>query len=117
MFGDCSQSKKFSEESPSDYPPIPTPKPFGPPLPTITRLDRIEERPLSWLWDGVVPLGKLTLIAGDPGVGKSLVTLDLAARVSRGGPFPGRCRATPHQEMARITSKQIEPKRPSWITA
>jgi hypothetical protein len=33
-------------------------------------------------------LGKVTVIAGDPGLGKSLVTLDLAARVSRGSMWP-----------------------------
>ena len=38
---------------------------------------------LQWLWPGRIPLGKVTVIAGDPGLGKSLVTLDLAARVSR----------------------------------
>lgn len=43
---------------------------------------------LRWLWPGRIPLGKVTIIAGDPGLGKSLVTLDLAARVSRGGMWP-----------------------------
>ena len=43
---------------------------------------------LKWLWPGRIPLGKVTVIAGDPGLGKSLVTLDLAARVSRGGMWP-----------------------------
>ena len=45
--------------------------------------------PVPWLWPGKITLGSLTLIAGDPGVGKSLLTLDLAARVSTGRPFPG----------------------------
>lgn len=35
-----------------------------------------------------IPLGKLTLLAGDPGIGKSLVSIDIAARVSRGGSWP-----------------------------
>lgn len=43
---------------------------------------------LDWLWPGRVPLGKLTLLAGDPGLGKSFVTLDMAARVSQGRPWP-----------------------------
>lgn len=67
-----------SRPSALDQPPR-EPTPFGSPEPSE----------VSWLWEGVVPIGKLTLLAGDPGVGKSLVTLDLAARVSRGGPFPG----------------------------
>src|SRR5262249_5535219 len=42
----------------------------------------------SWLRPGRLPLGKLSLLEGDPGLGKSLVTLDLCARLSRGLPFP-----------------------------
>ncbi|MGA2609606.1 MAG: AAA family ATPase [Terriglobia bacterium] len=43
---------------------------------------------LRWLWPARIPLGKLTLLVGDPGLGKSLVTLDIAARVSTGRKFP-----------------------------
>lgn len=43
---------------------------------------------VDWLWTGRIPIGKVTLIAGDPGLGKSLVTLDMAARVSTGAPWP-----------------------------
>lgn len=48
----------------------------------------IEPKPLRWLWPGRIPLGKLTLFAGDPGLGKSFVTLDVAARVTRGEGWP-----------------------------
>jgi hypothetical protein len=52
----------------------------------------IVRKPLRWLWPWRVPLGKLTLLAGDPGLGKSLLLLDLAARVSRGYSLPdGDC--------------------------
>ncbi len=52
------------------------------------RLANVERELLDWLWPGRIPLGKLTLLAGDPGLGKSFVTLDLAARVSAGTPWP-----------------------------
>lgn len=52
------------------------------------RLHDVERETVEWLWPGRVPLGKLTLLAGDPGLGKSLVSLDMAARVSRGHPWP-----------------------------
>lgn len=42
----------------------------------------------SWLWPERVALGSLTLVVGDPGIGKSYLTLDMAARVSRGGLWP-----------------------------
>jgi hypothetical protein len=43
-----------------------------------------KERPLRWLWQDKIPLGKLTLIEGPPAVGKLFVALDIAARVSTG---------------------------------
>ncbi len=54
----------------------------------LRRLNEITREELEWLWPGRIPLGKLTLLAGDPGLGKSFVTLDLAARVSRGDAWP-----------------------------
>ncbi len=47
-------------------------------------LSNVTRELLAWLWPGRIPLGKLTLLAGDPGLGKSFVTLDMAARVSIG---------------------------------
>jgi hypothetical protein len=44
---------------------------------------------LDALWDGVLWRGKLTAIAGQPGLGKSLLTLDIAARLTKGEPMPG----------------------------
>ncbi len=45
----------------------------------------IERENVQWLWPGRVPLGMLTLLVGDPGLGKSLLTVDLSAKVSRAG--------------------------------
>ena len=44
--------------------------------------------PIEWLWPGRIALGKVTLIVGDPGLGKSLLTIALAAHVSHGTPWP-----------------------------
>jgi hypothetical protein len=46
------------------------------------------EQATTWLWRDRIPLGELTTLDGDPGLGKSLITLDLAARVSRGAAMP-----------------------------
>jgi hypothetical protein len=48
----------------------------------------IEEKPVEWLWRGRVPLGMLTLFAGDPKLGKSFVTTAIAASVSLGARLP-----------------------------
>jgi predicted ATP-dependent serine protease len=37
--------------------------------------------------EGSIPLGKITTLDGDPGVGKSTILADLAARVSFGSPM------------------------------
>jgi hypothetical protein len=54
---------------------------------TIRLIDVPEEK-VQWLWPGRIPLGKLTILDGDPGLGKSTVTLDLAARLTRGKSMP-----------------------------
>jgi hypothetical protein len=51
-------------------------------------LSTVVSRPTEWLWKGRLPLGKLTLLAGDPGLGKSFLTVDLAARVTTGRAWP-----------------------------
>ena len=52
------------------------------------RMSEVVAEPIRWLWEGRIPLGKVTLLEGEPGVGKSTLSLELAARVSRGGPMP-----------------------------
>ena len=44
--------------------------------------------PVDWLWPSWIPRGMLTLLAAAPGVGKSLVALDLARRIIHDRPFP-----------------------------
>ncbi len=51
---------------------------------SIRRASEIAAREVAWLWDQRIPLGKLTVLAGLAGQGKSLFTVDLAARVTRG---------------------------------
>jgi hypothetical protein len=43
---------------------------------------------VDWLWLLRLALGKLTLLDGDPGLGKSFLALDLCARLSAGRPMP-----------------------------
>lgn len=48
----------------------------------------VQPQPITWLWPDRLALGKLAILDGDPGLGKSLITLDLCARLSTGRPFP-----------------------------
>src|SRR5258706_2766958 len=47
----------------------------------------IMEEKIEWLWPGVIPKGKLSLLIGDPGHGKSLLSVFVAACVSTGHEF------------------------------
>ena len=47
-------------------------------------LSEVRAEIVRWLWHGRIPLGKLTVLDGDPGQGKSSLLLDIAARVSTG---------------------------------
>lgn len=58
------------------------------------KLSEVEAKPVEWLWPGYFPRGALCLIDGDPCLGKSFFTLDLAARVSAGKILPTGERAT-----------------------
>jgi hypothetical protein len=55
----------------------------------------IESEEVEWLWRGRIPLGMLTILDGDPGLGKSLITASLAAAVSTGDALPGGDKAPP----------------------
>ena len=54
----------------------------------MTLASSIRPRPVRWLWSERMPLGALTLLAGREGIGKSLVGVQLAARLTR-GELPG----------------------------
>ena len=67
-------------------PPEPTPPPA---LHGARCLADVPPRPVDFLWAPYLPLGKLTLLDGDPGQGKSWLTAALAAAGSRGHALPG----------------------------
>lgn len=52
------------------------------------RLADVPPEEVRWLWAGRIPYGKLTVMAGDPGVGKSYVTMALSTAVTRGVALP-----------------------------
>jgi hypothetical protein len=59
------------------------------PLGHTVRLSDVAPEPLRWLWPGRIPVGKITVLDGDPGLGKSTLLCGLAARISRGDSLPG----------------------------
>jgi hypothetical protein len=53
-----------------------------------SNLQLAQSQPVPWLWPGRIAAGRLALIDGDPEQGKSLFTLDLAARLTRAQELP-----------------------------
>jgi putative DNA primase/helicase len=56
--------------------------------PVGVMLSAVEPEEVRWLWERRIPLGKLTVVDGNPGDGKSVLMTDLAARVSKGRGWP-----------------------------
>jgi putative DNA primase/helicase len=54
----------------------------------LVRLAEVEPEELRWLWRGRIARGKVTMIVGDPGDGKSYLTLAIAAAISLGKALP-----------------------------
>ncbi|MBR0941566.1 AAA family ATPase [Bradyrhizobium liaoningense] len=52
------------------------------------RASDLQPEKLVWVWQGRIPEGKLVLIGGPPGLGKSQLTAFIAATISNGGDWP-----------------------------
>ena len=54
----------------------------------LIRLSHVQPEKIHWMWPRRFARGKLTLITGDPGAGKSTALIDLGARVTQGTSWP-----------------------------
>lgn len=84
--------------------------------PNYFHMSESETNPVSWLWPARIPSGKLTLLIGHPGVGKSLLAAELIATVTGGRQWPDLAPSTdpppvfyPHQGGAVIVSLEDSP--------
>ena len=55
---------------------------------TYRRASEIQAKPVNWLWPGRIARGKVSMLAGNPGLGKSQITSSMAATVTTGGIWP-----------------------------
>src|ERR1051325_1917177 len=53
------------------------------------QLAEIPPATIHWIWPGRIARGAITILESDPGTGKGLIAMDIAARITRGAPFPG----------------------------
>lgn len=54
----------------------------------LIKASDVEIKEVEWLWYPYIPYGKVTVLQGDSGDGKSTFVLNLAAMLSRGEPMP-----------------------------
>lgn len=50
----------------------------------MIRMSQIQSQEIEWLWYPFIPYGKLTIVQGDPGDGKTTLVLNIAAKLSKG---------------------------------
>ena len=50
----------------------------------MIKMSEIQSKEVAWLWYPFIPYGKLTIIQGDPGDGKTTLVLNIAAKLSKG---------------------------------
>ena len=50
----------------------------------MIKMSEIQSQEVSWLWFPFIPYGKLTIVQGDPGDGKTTLVLNIAAKLSKG---------------------------------
>lgn len=75
-----------------------------------TCLANVRISPVDWLWQGRIARGMITLVEGDPGVGKSTLVADIVARHTTGAPFPGESGAgrTPEKALWLTLEDSLE---------
>ena len=54
----------------------------------VIRAANVQPKRVTWIWPGRIPAGKVTMFDGDPGLGKSTITVDLTARLTTASPMP-----------------------------
>jgi hypothetical protein len=85
----------------------------------LTGLRNMRQEGLNWLWPGRIAVGKLCVIAGDPGLGKSLLSLDIAAHASRGAPWPDESGFAPVTSVLLLSAEDdyVDTIRPRLVAA
>jgi putative DNA primase/helicase len=69
---------------------------------------QVREQAIRWLWPGYIPAGKLSIVEGDPGDGKSILTIDLTARWTSGAPMPDGGPAIPPGPVVMVSAEDDE---------
>lgn len=81
-------SRTLADSDQFEEPPHPADDRSSQPVPVLTCMENVTARDVEWIWFQRLAVGKLTVLAGAPGLGKSWLSLYIAAQLSYGGPWP-----------------------------
>jgi KaiC/GvpD/RAD55 family RecA-like ATPase len=73
-------------------------------LRTIALSDHVAKKP-TWIWEGRIPRGGITLVEGDPQGGKSSLISDVAARLTTGRPMFGSATCTEPESVVLLQAE------------
>ena len=77
----------------------------------MIKMSDVQSQTVDWLWYPFIPYGKLTIIQGDPGDGKTTLVLNIAAKLSKGEGLDSDMKITEIFEMAEelnISKRTLE---------
>ena len=67
--------------------------------------NEVKPEPVEWVWPGRVAIGKTTLIGGDPGLGKSQLSIFIASTVSQAGEWPCKEGKSPKRSVVMLSAE------------
>lgn len=70
----------------------------------LINMETVEVEQIEWLFYPFIPFGKVTIIQGDPGEGKTTMVLQIIAKLTRGERF---CRSRNRQPRKRVEQKWL----------
>lgn len=73
----------------------------------LTLYSEVQSTDVRWLWYPFIAIGKITLLQGDPGDGKSTMMMNLIAELSTGGKTPDGCKIGTPQKVIYMSANEI----------
>ena len=85
----------------------------------LTLYSEVQSTDVRWLWYPFIAIGKITLLQGDPGDGKSTMMMNLIAELSTGGKTPDGCKIGVPQKVIYQCSEDgvSDTIKPDWNAA
>ncbi len=75
----------------------------------LTLYSDVQAKPVQWLWRPYIPVGKITLLQGDPNCGKSTMMMNIVSELSKGGAMPdGTALGRPHRIIYQCSEDDTE---------